>query len=61
MMVTRIVSLSSMAGAVGLLAGNFFLGSQPIITGLSGLLFTLVVFRHRSNIVRILKRTEPRV
>jgi len=61
MVVTRIVSLSSMAGAVGLLVGNFALQSQPVITGLSGLLFTLVVFRHRSNIVRILKGTEPRI
>jgi acyl phosphate:glycerol-3-phosphate acyltransferase len=59
MAVTRIVSLSSMAGAVGLLAGTFVMGSEGPVIFLSALLFTLVVVRHRSNIVRILRKTEP--
>lgn len=59
--VSRIVSLSSIIGAISV-AGLMFALHQPlayILFGIAGGVFVIV--RHRSNIQRLLKGTEPRI
>jgi acyl phosphate:glycerol-3-phosphate acyltransferase len=61
MAITRIVSLSSIVGAIAA-SGFMVLTAQP----LAYLLFSLtggvyVIFRHRANIQRLLAGTEPRL
>lgn len=58
---SRIVSLSSIIGAVSV-AGLMFALNQPlayVLFGIAGGLFVIV--RHRSNIQRLLNGTEPKV
>lgn len=59
--VSRIVSLSSIIGAISV-AGLMFALHQPlayILFGIAGGVFVIV--RHRTNIQRLLKGTEPRI
>lgn len=59
--ISRIVSLSSIAGAIGVSA-LMFTFNQPLayqLFGIAGGLFVIV--RHRSNIQRLLNGTEPRI
>jgi glycerol-3-phosphate acyltransferase PlsY len=59
--VSRIVSLSSIIGAISV-AGLMFALHQPlayVLFGLAGGVFVIV--RHRSNIQRLLNGTEPRI
>ncbi len=59
--ISRIVSLSSIAGAIGI-ATLMIVTHQPLpyqIFGLAGGIY--VIWRHRSNIERLLKGTEPRI
>ncbi|BAY40244.1 hypothetical protein NIES2111_46270 [Nostoc sp. NIES-2111] len=59
--ISRIVSLSSIAGAIAVSLIMVFL-HQPlpyILFGIAGGLY--VVFRHRSNIERLLAGTEPKI
>jgi acyl phosphate:glycerol-3-phosphate acyltransferase len=59
--VSRIVSLSSIMGAISV-AGLMFVLNQPlayVLFGLAGGVFVIV--RHRSNIQRLLNGTEPRI
>lgn len=59
--VSRIVSLSSIAGAIAV-SGLMFTTGQPlpyILFGFAGGLYVIV--RHRSNIQRLLAGTEPRL
>ena len=57
---SRIVSLSSLVSAVGLVALCVLLKmSQPVIT-LSSVTCVLVFVRHRSNIIRVLGQNEPK-
>lgn len=59
--ISRIVSLSSIAGAVGI-ASLMVITGQPLpyqIFGIVGGIY--VIWRHRSNIERLLKGTEPRI
>jgi len=59
--VSRIVSLSSIMGAISV-AGLMFALNQPlayVLFGIAGGVFVIV--RHRSNIQRLLNGTEPRV
>lgn len=59
--ISRIVSLSSICGAMGVFGLMFILG-QPLPYQLFGILAGLfVIGRHRSNIERLLKGTEPRI
>ena len=58
---SRIVSLSSIMGAISV-AGLMFALNQPlayILFGIAGGVFVIV--RHRSNIQRLLKGTEPKI
>ncbi|MEB3277524.1 MAG: glycerol-3-phosphate 1-O-acyltransferase PlsY [Lyngbya sp.] len=59
--ISRIVSLSSIAGAVGI-ASLMVITGQPLpyqIFGIVGGIY--VILRHRTNIERLLKGTEPRI
>lgn len=59
--VTRIVSISSIAGAIGV-SGLMLLTGQPIpyvLFGIAGGIY--VILRHRTNIQRLLAGTEPRL
>jgi glycerol-3-phosphate acyltransferase PlsY len=59
--VSRIVSLSSIIAAIGV-SGLMFAFGQPLayeLFGIAGGLFVIV--RHRANIQRLLKGTEPKV
>ncbi len=59
--ISRIVSLSSIMGAIALnLLAIFIDGSLPYII-FSALAGGYVIFRHRSNIQRLLKGEEPKV
>jgi glycerol-3-phosphate acyltransferase PlsY len=58
---TRYVSLGSVAGGVTLAAVAFALRGPDPVAIAATLTFALVVFRHRSNLRRILGRTERRV
>jgi acyl phosphate:glycerol-3-phosphate acyltransferase len=58
----RFVSLASIVAAVALPLSAWLLGSarDPIVLGFSLLIATLIIFRHRGNIVRLLQGREPR-
>lgn len=59
--ISRIVSVSSIAGAIAV-SGIMYATHQPlpfILFGLAGGIY--VIWRHRSNIQRILDGTEPRI
>jgi len=60
--ITRIVSVGSLAAAISLpVAAVFFYRDQWIYCGLALFAGVLAVFRHRSNIQRLLAGTEPRL
>ena len=58
----RFVSLASIIAAIALPISAWLLGNvaDPILLGFSGLIAALIIFRHRSNIVRLLQGSEPR-
>jgi glycerol-3-phosphate acyltransferase PlsY len=58
----RFVSLASIVAAIALPLSAWLLGNvaDPILLGFSGLIAALIIFRHRSNIMRLLQRREPR-
>lgn len=59
--ISRIVSLSSIAGAIAV-SGLMLVTGQPLAYVLFGLIGGLyVILRHRSNIQRLLAGTEPRL
>jgi glycerol-3-phosphate acyltransferase PlsY len=58
---TRYVSLGSVAGAAALAAVAFALRGPDPVAIAAAFTFALVVFRHRSNLRRILGGTERRV
>ncbi|HKA88822.1 MAG TPA: glycerol-3-phosphate 1-O-acyltransferase PlsY [Haliangiales bacterium] len=57
----RISSVGSLCGGAALLAAMGVRGEPAAILGLGGAAFALIVWRHRGNIRRILKREEKRV
>jgi len=58
----RFVSLASIVAAVALPLSAWLLGNarDPIVLGFSLLIASLIIFRHRSNIVRLFQGREPR-
>jgi acyl phosphate:glycerol-3-phosphate acyltransferase len=58
----RFVSLASIVAAIALPISAWLLGNvaDPILLGFSGLIAALIIFRHRSNIVRLLQGSEAR-
>ncbi|MBQ3403431.1 MAG: glycerol-3-phosphate 1-O-acyltransferase PlsY [Synergistaceae bacterium] len=61
MEVTRYVSLASMLSLVAMPIGFAMLGAPGIYIIVSGILAALCVFRHRSNIDRLIHGTENRL
>ncbi len=64
--VSRYVSLGSMAGAIALMGGVIGMGSSPFgsgkyLTALSVAVAVLIITKHISNIKRIIAGTESRV
>lgn len=59
--VSRYVSLSSMLGSVALAAAAVALGRPPLIVAVSCGAAAFVIFRHRSNLSRLLAGTESRI
>ena len=57
---TRYVSLGSVAGALTLATLAWLLGAAPPVAGSAAFTAGLVLFRHRSNLRRILGGTERR-
>ncbi len=69
MICTRYVSLSSMVAGFGMLASAVYIfwlkdaafnTADALVLGLLLIIFLLVVLKHRSNIVRLCKGTEPK-
>lgn len=56
----RVSSLGSLAGGVTAVLVAFLTARAPEYAALSGLLFLLILWTHRGNIVRLLRRTERR-
>ncbi|HNW39427.1 MAG TPA: glycerol-3-phosphate 1-O-acyltransferase PlsY [Candidatus Omnitrophota bacterium] len=57
----RMVSLASICSAIAFPAASFFLKQSPMFVYLSLLLSIFVVFRHKSNLVRIFQGKESRL
>ncbi len=57
---TRISSASGMSAAVSAPIAAFLLGGQAVLSALCAMA-ALVLWRHRSNIARLMNGTEPRV
>ena len=58
--ITRYVSIASIAAAVALPAATFFLLRSNVILYFTIALMLIVIWRHRSNISRLMKGAEPR-
>ena len=61
MRLTRYVSLASMLSLIAMPICLAALGAPVIFTGLAAVLAALCVFRHRTNIVRLIHGTENRL
>ena len=57
---TKYVSLGSCVGALAFPIGSILIFHDPIITVLSIVMGLLVIFKHRGNIVRLVKGTESK-
>ncbi len=60
-LITRIVSLASICGALALPILCFIFKQSTEIKGLSLLLCAFVIFRHKANLIRISQGKEPRL
>ncbi len=58
---TRFVSLASMLAAVSLPFSAYFLHGSPFLTGVTTVLAVFIIYRHRSNISRLLAGTESKL
>jgi len=59
--ISRISSLGSLTGGAALLVAMIWRGAAPEVLVLGGAAFALIVWRHRGNIARLLRREERRV
>ncbi|GAB6454751.1 glycerol-3-phosphate 1-O-acyltransferase PlsY [Bacillus luti] len=59
LLLTRYVSLSSMIGSLVITAGSYYLAIQNWYWFCAFAI--LIIYRHRSNIIRIMKRTESKI
>ena len=57
---SRIVSLSSMVAALAAPVPLWVFSSPPAVVGLSVLIASMIIVRHRGNLRRLLAGTEPR-
>ncbi len=58
---TRYVSLGSIAATMALPPAAWLSGAPDVVVSAAGAVAALILFRHRSNIVRLLAGTERRV
>jgi acyl phosphate:glycerol-3-phosphate acyltransferase len=58
--VTKYVSLSSILAAIAALIYSLVFGDKPLIYVVSILAF-FVIYKHRSNLKRIMNKTEPKI
>lgn len=58
---TRYVSLGSIAATTALPPAAWLSGAPPVVVSVAGSIAALILFRHRSNIARLLAGTERRV
>jgi glycerol-3-phosphate acyltransferase PlsY len=61
LVLTRVSSIGSLAAGVAAVATAAFTASAPEYAVLSGVLFAFMIWTHRSNIQRLLGRTENRL
>ena len=61
LLVSRMVSVASMAAAVAVPVAGFFLDPEPAVMVFLVLMAAFVVWAHRSNIRRLLAGEEPRI
>jgi glycerol-3-phosphate acyltransferase PlsY len=59
--ITRYSSLSALVAIAAAPAISYFFVKDANFTGLCGIIATLVFFKHRANIARLLKGEEPRI
>lgn len=59
--ISKYVSLSSMIASLALLFISPFVGYSTIGVCTNALIVALIIFKHRSNIIRILKDTENKI
>jgi glycerol-3-phosphate acyltransferase PlsY len=59
--ISRIVSLSSVVAAIGLPVMMVLAGASGACISVSIVASVLVLWRHRSNIERLIAGTEPRI
>ncbi len=57
---TKFISLGSCVGALAFPIASIFIFHEPVIIVLSIVMGGLVIFKHRGNILRLIKRTEPK-
>lgn len=57
---TRYVSLGSCVGALAYPVGSILIFHDPVITVLSLVMGALVIFKHRANIVRLIRKQESK-
>ncbi|MDO8700126.1 MAG: glycerol-3-phosphate 1-O-acyltransferase PlsY [Deltaproteobacteria bacterium] len=57
---SRIVSVSSMIAALTAPVTLWFFSYPPAVVGLSALIASMIILRHRANLRRLLAGTEPR-
>ena len=69
MVICRYVSLSSMVAGLAMMCAAVYIfcwqdgacsAADGMVLGLLGLIFVLVVWKHRTNIVRLCNGTEPK-
>lgn len=59
--ITRYSSLSALIAIAGAPAIAYFLGADPNFVGMCGVIATLVFFKHRANIQRLVQGEEPKI
>jgi glycerol-3-phosphate acyltransferase PlsY len=60
-LVTKIVSLGSLIGAIVLTSTSWFIDGRPEVTVLAGVCTGIIVVRHQGNIRRMIEKREPGV
>ena len=59
-LLTKYVSLGSCVGALAFPIGSFFIYHDPVITVIALVMAFLVIFKHRGNIMRLIKGSESK-
>jgi len=60
-LITRYSSLSALVAVASVPAIAYFLQADPNFIGLCGIIATLVFFKHRANIRRLIAHEEPKI